>query len=203
VKRAPGRDVILETMGSFCCLDWNNYRAGRGLPQQSVRISSLFKMQLILSVVFIVISSVLTQTVAAEPSLDDSGLLSRDSIEIDVQMEIESPHGFHNVSLTVANTTYRLLEKESNASLTGLVTHALCETGNFVSLYNKTSWLPTAATQSLLSNFTVSPSATGQFRTPSQTNFDPFFNNSCKRAHPETSVVLFVVTFYLVTLALS
>jgi hypothetical protein len=185
----------------LCYLNWNNYRAGRGLPQQSVRISSLFKMQLVSSVVFIAIGSALTQPVAAEPSLDDSALLSRDSIEIDVQMEMESLQGFHNVSLTVFNATYRLLEKESNASLTGLVTHSLCETGSSVSLYNKMSWLPTAATQGLFSNSTVSPSATGSFRTPSQTNLDPSFSNSSRRPYPETSVVSFVVPLYLVTLA--
>jgi hypothetical protein len=158
-------------------------------------------VQFVSSVVFIAIGSALTQIVAAEPSLDDSDLLSRDSIEIDVQMEMESPHAFHNVSLTVANATYRLLEKESNASLTGLVTHALCKTGSSVSLYNKTSWLPTAATQGLFSNSTVFPSATGSFRTPSQTNLDPSFSNSSRRPYPETSVVSFVVTLYLVTLA--
>jgi hypothetical protein len=158
-------------------------------------------MQLILSVVFIAIGSVLTQTVAAEPSLDDSGLLSRDSVEIDVQMKMESPLGFHNVSLTIINASYQLLEKESNASLTGLVRHALCETGSSVSLYNKTSWLPTAATQGLFSNFAVSPSATGSVRTPSQTNLDPSFSNSSRTPYPETSVVSFVVTLYLVTLA--
>ncbi|KAF2175879.1 hypothetical protein K469DRAFT_701320 [Zopfia rhizophila CBS 207.26] len=66
-------------------------------------------MQLLSPAFFIAISLALTQTVATEPVLDDAGLLSRDSTEINVHIEIESPHDLENITIAVVNTTHSSL----------------------------------------------------------------------------------------------
>jgi hypothetical protein len=144
----------------------------------------------------------LCQAILTQPGTSGSIAPSNESIEIDVETEMEIPKGLDNVSLVAVNDTHSFHGIRNSSSLIGMATNIRCEAGNPTSIYNETSSLPTAATQGSFFNYTASTSATGSFRTPSQVDFTPFTSSSSTKTHPELSLLVVVISCYLAAAAL-
>jgi hypothetical protein len=87
----------------------------------------------------------LTHMVDSKTIIEDSGPLSLDSTNINVYIEIESPHGLENITLAMGNATASSLKAKNGSSATGSVTHTHTRCG-LTSTLNRTLLLPATAT---------------------------------------------------------
>jgi hypothetical protein len=131
----------------------------------------------------------LTHIVDSKTVIEDFCPLSLDSTNINVYIEIESPHGLENITLAMGNATASSLKAKNGSSATGSVTHThtLC---GLTSTLNRTLLLPATATGDFF-NSTLPPVPTGSVRVSSQTNSLPFSSVSSGKNILEASLFSF------------
>jgi hypothetical protein len=135
-------------------------------------------MQLLRSLPFFTLGVCRSCASAAQPDADFSvPHPPNDVIEINIQIDVGSS-GLGGSNRTTHNMTRSSRRWESHSLVTGITTVTACEAGSSASIQNRTSWLPTAASQGIFTNSTSYPSTTGSFRTPSQVEFAPLFSDS-------------------------
>jgi hypothetical protein len=135
-------------------------------------------MQLLRSLPFLTLGVCRSCASAAQPDADFSvPHPPNDVIEINIQIDVGSS-SLGGSNRTTHNMTRSSRRWESHSLVTGLTTVTACGVGSSASIQNRTSWLPTAASQGIFTNSTSYPSTTGSFRTPSQVEFAPFFIGS-------------------------